>query len=295
MLIHDLQEKKLIHPPKWLADNTHYLVQMGSVAYGVSNASSDADLYGFAIPHADMVFPHLAGDIPGFGTQKQRFDQWVQTHVHDGPKEYDFAVYNIVRFVQLCMENNPNMVDALFVPQRCVLHQTKIAMHVRQHRKLFLHKGSFHKFIGYAYGQFKKIRSKVTHSNPERQASINLHGYDVKFGYHIVRLALECEQILMHGDLDLEANSGILRAIRAGDWTLERLEQWFADKEQGLNKLYIDSSIQTSPDEAAIKKLLMECLEMHFGDLSKLAVKVETPLDLMVRELETLVERYKGR
>lgn len=295
MLIHDLEAKKLIHPPKWLADNVHYLVQMGSVAYGVSTDASDVDLYGFAIPHADMVFPHLAGDIPGFGTQKQRFEQWAEAHIKDGEKEYDFAVYNIVKFFQLCMENNPNMTDSLFVPDRCILHQTKVGLHVRRNRKIFLHKGSFHKFIGYAYGQFKKIRSKKNHSNPKRQASIDAHGYDVKFGYHIVRLALECEQILMEGDLDLERNSGVLKAIRNGDWTLDRLEQWFADKERGLNTLYETSPLQHSPDEAAIKKVLVECLEMHFGDLSKMAVKVETPVDLIVRELEAMVDRYKGR
>lgn len=295
MLIHDLEAKKLIHPPKWLGDNTHYLVRMGSFAYGVSNSSSDADMCGFAIPHADVVFPHLAGDVHGFGTQKQGFGQWTEAHIRDGDKEYDFAIYNIVKFFQLCMENNPNMVDTLFVPDRCILHQTKVGIHVRRHRKLFLHKGSFQKFTGYAYGQFKKIRSKLTHSNPERQASIDKHGFDVKFGYHIVRLALECEQILMEGDLDLDRNSGVLKAIRNGDWTLDRLEKWFAEKEQGLNSLYLSSSLQTKPDEAAIKAILMEALEMHFGDLSKLAVKIETPMDQMLREIEAVVDRYKGR
>jgi len=55
------------------------------------------------------------------------------------------------------MENNPNMCDSLFVPQRCVLYASKVGQLVRDNRKLFLHKGSYHKFRGYAYAQLHKI------------------------------------------------------------------------------------------------------------------------------------------
>ena len=153
MLLNDLQNKELINPPAWLPDNTQYLVQMGSVAYGVSGDNSDVDVYGFAIPPKHTVFPHLAGEIEGFGNKTERFNVWQQHHVNDKEcrKEYDFSVYNIVRFFHLVMENNPNMVDALFVPQRCILHSTSIAETLRENRGMFLHKGCFHKFKGYAY------------------------------------------------------------------------------------------------------------------------------------------------
>jgi len=42
MLLNDLQSKGLIHPPPWLASTTHYLCQMGSVAYGVAGDDSDS-------------------------------------------------------------------------------------------------------------------------------------------------------------------------------------------------------------------------------------------------------------
>ncbi len=293
MLIKDLAEKKLIHPPKFLIDNTHYLVQMGSVAYGVSTDASDMDLYGFAIPYATDVFPHLDNQIHGFGTQKQAFNVWQEHHVRDGEKEYDFAIYNIVSFFDRCMGNNPNMIDALFVPQRCVFHQSKVALHVRENRKLFLHKGSYHKFTGYAYSQLHKIRARTAHKNPKRQELIDQHGFDTKFGYHIVRLALEIEQILETGDLNLEANSKILRAVRNGEWSLEHLEKWFAEKEIGLEKLYHESTIPYAPDEPLIKNILMQCLEMHFGDLSKFSIKRDTSSNEILRELELVIEKYR--
>jgi len=81
MILTSLNKQNLIHPPKWLPDNTAYLTIMGSQAYGVSIDDSDLDVYGFCIPPKDLVFPHLAGEIPGFGRQIQRFDQWQEHRV----------------------------------------------------------------------------------------------------------------------------------------------------------------------------------------------------------------------
>lgn len=36
----ELEQKRLIGPPKWLGGNVHYLTIMGSVAYGVSADTS---------------------------------------------------------------------------------------------------------------------------------------------------------------------------------------------------------------------------------------------------------------
>jgi len=70
-----------LSPPGWLADNLCYETMMGSVAYGVSSDTSDVDVYGICLPPKDMVFPHLAGEIHGFGTQIKRFETWQEHHV----------------------------------------------------------------------------------------------------------------------------------------------------------------------------------------------------------------------
>ena len=130
MILTDLSKKNLIHPPRWLPQNTVLLMIMGSQAYGVSTDASDQDIYGVCIPPKEMVFPHLAGEIPGFGTQIQRFEIWQEHHVQDPNKavEHDFAVYGVVKYLQLCMENNPNMIDSLFVPRNCIIHSTAICL-----------------------------------------------------------------------------------------------------------------------------------------------------------------------
>ena len=68
-IVRHLAERDLIHPPRWLSPNICYETVMGSQAYGVSTDSSDFDVYGFCVPPKSLVFPHLAGEIPGFGRQ----------------------------------------------------------------------------------------------------------------------------------------------------------------------------------------------------------------------------------
>ena len=215
-----LAEKNLISPPKFLCSNVHYEVIAGSESYGVSSGGSDIDICGFCIPPKQDVFPHLRGEIPGFGKKKNRFEVWQQHHIKDGEKEYDCVVYSIVRFFQLCMDNNPNMLDYLFTPQRCVLHCTRIAGMVREKRKIFLHKGCWHKFKGYAYSQLHKMDIK----NPKgkRKESVEKWGFDVKFAYHVVRLLLEVEIILVEQDLQIDRNREILKAIRRGEWSKDK-------------------------------------------------------------------------
>jgi len=281
--------------PSWLHDNVLYLTMMGSVAYGVSNDNSDIDIYGFCMPPKSILFPHTAGEIPGFATQTPTFGQWQQHHIKDPNgknKTYDFSVYSIVRYFQLCMDNNPNMIDSLFTPRRAVLHSTAISERLRENRKMFLHKGAFHKFSGYAYSQMSKIENKTNSSNPKRAESIEKYGYDVKFAYHVVRLAQECEQILETHDLDIEKGREILKSIRRGEWELARLKDWFTEKEKHLARLYETSTLQHRPNEANIKALLLECIESHYGTISQ-AVAKNVDVDDMITELQGIIAKYK--
>tara|TARA_Y100000034_G_scaffold135520_1_gene207762 strand:+ start:2717 stop:3610 length:894 start_codon:yes stop_codon:yes gene_type:complete len=283
--------KGLVHPPGFIADNLHYETIMGSVAYGVSSDTSDMDVYGFAIPPKFMVFPHLDGEIFGFGRQKKRFEQWQEHHVDDeeARKQYDFQVFSIVKFFQLAMDNNPNIIDSLFTPRFAVLHTTAIGEMVRENRKLFLHKGAWHRFKGYAYSQLHKMENKEPEG--KRRAIVEEFGYDVKFAYHVVRLLDEVEQILVTGDIDLQRNREQLKSIRRGEWEEPEIRKWAEAKEKQLEVAYHESKLQHKPDEAAIKKLLLECLEHHYGSLDA-AVVVPDRAEHTLREIRDLLEKH---
>lgn len=279
-----LQKRKLITPPPWLPDNVMYETYMGSMAYGVVGTSSDRDIYGFCIPPKEVVFPHLAGHIYGFGEQPKTFWQYQEHHIQDptalGGKgvEYDITIYNIVKYFQLCMQNNPNMIDSLFTPTRCVITRTQIWEMVHEKRKIFLHKGCWPKFKGYAYSQLHKMQPKfeedvdgnVVRVWPQgtRREMVKKHGYDLKFAYHLVRLLGEVEQILVEHDLDLERNSEQLKAIRRGEWLVTDVEEYFYRQEQRLEDTYKQSTLPWVAREDEIRQLLLDCLEHHYGSLA---------------------------
>ena len=155
------------------------------------------------------------------------------------------------------MENNPNIIDCLFTPTTCVLHSTRVGNLVRENRRLFLHKGAWPKFKGYAYSQLHKLAIKEPQG--KRAELVAEHGFDTKFGYHVVRLIGEVEQILVEGDIDLQRNNEQLKAIRRGEWTEERLRQWFADKEshleRALRREHAPGRARRGPDQGAAAAL----------------------------------------
>ena len=285
-----LKNLGLINPPSWLADNVCLEVIMGSVAYGVSNNDSDIDCYGFAIPPKRIVFPHSVGVIQGFDTQVEGFDQYQEHHILDksSGKEYDYTMFGIVKYFRLIMENNPNITDSLFVPRRCIIHSTRVGEHVRENRKLFLHAGCYWKFKGYAFSQMHKIDIKKPKEGSKRHDSVAEHGMDVKFAYHVVRLLAEAEMILAEHDLDLERNREQLKSIRRGEWTIEQIKEHFAMKEKHLEELYSKTTLPHRPDEAKIKQILLECLELHYGSLSKAEIEMPDRFQDLLREIHRL-------
>ncbi len=295
--VQKLVERGLIRPPAFLAHNIHYETIMGSVAYGVSSDISDCDVYGFVIPPKDVVFPHLAGEIFGFGRQVQRFDQWQEHHVKDPSEEkgcgrdYDFTIFSIVKYFSLCMENNPNAIDSLFTPRNCVLHSTAVGELVRENRRIFLHKGSWPRFKGYAYSQLHKMSGK----NPEgkRVALREKYGFDVKFAYHVVRLLDEAEQILTTGDIDLQRANEHLKAIRRGEVPEEDIRKWAAQKEHDLERAYHESKLAWGPDEPKIKQLLLNCLEHHYGSLDGCVVQPEQAVQAL-RDVQAILDRNRN-
>jgi len=303
-LLHALQKNKVpdFSPPNHVVDGLQYLVYTGSSAYGVSNDTSDLDIYGFSIPPKEMIFPHLAGQILGFGKQINRFEQYQQHHIKYNEKEYDFTIYSIVKFFQLCMDNNPNMVDVLFVPERCILFASEIGKLVRENRKIFLHKGGLSKYIGYSFSQMHKIETK----NPigKRKAEVEKYGYDVKFGYHVVRLLNEIEQILAEGDLDLERSREQLKSIRRGEWAIGQIKDYFNNKKDSLDKLYVTSSLPYEPREKEIRELLVNCLEIRFGSIDNLIkteksincfINIDDARKILKEESETIINELKEK
>lgn len=259
-ILKQLNSAKLLNIPAE-AGVVNYEVRMGSIAYGASLDASDVDVNAISTPPLDIIYPNRTGYISGFGDAPPHFHNFQQHHIDFNGSQYDATVYGIVRTFQLASECNPNILDMLWVADDCVLYSDVVGDYIREHRKLFLHKGAFHRFRGYAHAQVKRLHTST------RTDLIEKFGYDTKSSYHILRLALQCKQILEEGDMDISRNGELLKAIRRGEWTLDELMEEFKNIEVELTELYASSSLQAYPNMKKLRDVLLDCIEMTHGTI----------------------------
>ncbi|MCO7224064.1 DNA polymerase beta superfamily protein [Pleionea sp. CnH1-48] len=296
---HTLRNKGFLKSaPEYLTDSVQYEVIMGSMAYGVSNDSSDMDVYGFAIPPKEILFPYTQGKVLGFDDFTPEFEQLQEHHIQDKEalggqgRVYDITLYSITKFFRLLTTNNPNIIDSLYVPDNCVLHITPVGRMVRDERKLFLHKGCWAKFKGYAYSQLHKVRTKQPQG--KRKALVEQFGYDVKFAYHIIRLLGEVEQLLLKCDMSLTQNKEQLKSIRRGEWSEQQIFDYFEHKSSELEHLYLRSSLPDEPNIEAIRSLLLNCLEQHYGSLDN-CITSDSHQTQALKKIEAITRQALGR
>jgi uncharacterized protein len=267
----------------------------GSKSYGLKSNDSDIDIVSVMIPPKNIVFPHLQGIVFGF-EDYVKFETSQQHHIQYEDKQYDLTLYNIVHYFRLCMNGNPNMIDTLYSPNDCVLYVNSIGNMIRDRRKVFLSKKIWHTFKGYSYSQMNNLYTKKPEKDSKRAALVEKYGMDTKFAYHVIRLLLEAEQILKCGDLTLDDpdRAIILQEVREGTWTIEKLENFFNVKEKQLEEVYNSTTvIPHVPDKDDIKKLLLDCLEEHFGNLPEKLHFNE--VNNMITDIEIILNKYRGK
>ena len=278
---------------RWIWENCQYATMMGSFAYGTNHAESDYDVYGFTIPPREYLFPHEFGYVVGLDKLPE-FPQKIFPQKDTIKKlfyektEVEYSMYGIVRYFELLLQNNPNIIDSLFTRENCVLKCTKIGAMVRDNKKIFLHKGCWYRFKNYAMGQLRGAKSQTRKG--KRKEVVEKHGYDLKFALHIFRLLDEVEQLLRTGDMDLMRNKEELKRIRDGMYPLEEIETMANERVGHLEKLYHDTSLPDEPRRDEIKKLLFRCLEEHFGNVS--VVEKNSDIKSLITEMYGVLANY---
>lgn len=281
--------------------------QMYGASMGDNN--SDHDIVSVFIPRQVDAFPHLNGKIFGYDfpsdESRKKKETKVIHHIHDNSegKEYDFSFHSIIKFMYLLQNSNPNILESIFVSQDCILHNTEIGQRFIDNRHKFLSRKCYASFRGYAYRNMSRyVNVQIPKTVEEAKAVLPQditfdkvldlddvpdifhkmkeesnrnkyffdYGYDVKGAYHVVRLLLQCEQILKDNDLRLRENSELLKSIRRGEWSKEKLTKFADEKLIALEKLFQETKIIKEPDSVFCKNLLVTALEHHYGSIDKL-------------------------
>lgn len=126
-------------------------IRVGSHLYGTNTATSDEDYSGVFIPEEDYVF--------GLLTVKEINESIVDKLANgkNSPDAVDKKYIELRRFMHLAMDNNPNIIEQLFVNPKNILFVNDYGRILLENKHIFLYKGLFEKFIGYAIGQKRKM------------------------------------------------------------------------------------------------------------------------------------------
>ncbi len=140
---------------KEINDNKIYHCIVGSKLYGTNTPMSDEDFSGIFIAPK----PYYLGL-----SHVEEVDCSFVSKLANGKNAsdaIDFKLYELRKFMKLAMDNNPNILEHLFVPDDQVLFASSAGKRLLDNAHLFPWKGLKQKFLGYAFSQKHKMLIKV--------------------------------------------------------------------------------------------------------------------------------------
>ena len=138
----DRENYNFLRDDERLGKNIAYLTLAGSIAYGTNNENSDIDIRGFAIETLNSLLINKA------------FEQIEN-------KKTDTVIYGLRKFVNLCSECNPNMIELLGTKSEHILYINSIGQKIRNNVEIFLSKIAYKKFVGYATAQLRRLQNAL--------------------------------------------------------------------------------------------------------------------------------------
>lgn len=131
----------------------------GSQAYGTALPKSDVDMGGVYICSPDTLYG-----------LRSRYQEQI------ADDKNDVVWYELGRYIALLLESNPNMLESLYIPDKCVVYEHPIIKELKANRDMFLTQECFKSFIGYATTQIQKARGlnkKCVNPITERKTPID--------------------------------------------------------------------------------------------------------------------------
>lgn len=153
----------------FVTDDLIFMTLAGSHMYGTNTPDSDIDKRGVCIPPRNVVM--------GFARN------FEQQHFEGE----DTVVYGLMKFMKLCLENNPNIIELLFAPEDCVQVCHPIWEKLLERRDEIISAKCYYTFTGYAHSQLNRLkghrewlRNPVTHKPTREEFGLSQAGQGVR-------------------------------------------------------------------------------------------------------------------
>lgn len=177
------------------------LTYRGSIAHGTYEPSSN---------------PHSIDDIDLIGITMGPREHYLGFGRRDTREykvgEYDAVYYELRKFVNLLVKQNPNVLALLWQDQQIEIHRQGVIGTLFENREMFATRDAYHSFVGYAMSQFSRM-TRYVEFNPEREREIQ---------------ALNSE--MMHRNSLTKAHGpGNYARAPYGDWDAKKLRTRYND------------------------------------------------------------------
>lgn len=127
---------------------------VGSKAYGLDTAKSDTDIRGVFVLPKELFYS-------------------LEYTAQVSNESNDIVYYELKRFIELLSKNNPNIMELLNMPEKCVLQKHEIMNRVNP--EMFLSRLCEQTFANYAYTQIKKaygLEKKIVNPVEKERRSV---------------------------------------------------------------------------------------------------------------------------
>ena len=219
---------------------------MGSHCHGLNTEKSDIDVRGVALkPEPEYLF----------GLRK--FEQHVvQTD------EEDITIWELRKFVRLCMKCNTNGLNLLFCEEKSLTKKNDFGCRLREIRHKFLSNRAYPVLKGYYHAEYRHTMGTTTgRLGEKRKNDITEHGYSVKNASHCIRLMITGTILFRTGNYPVwfdDNDRKLLLELKTGMVDKESFEKMFGIHLRKFEDAYEHSHLPNVPAENEIWAEVMD-------------------------------------
>ena len=172
-----------------------YKIKSGSHLYGLNTPTSDMDYVGVYI---EDIFEDF---IDPFNT-KDEMDMSIKSKKENGRNDKDAVdekYFHIKKFIKLCADNNPSVLEMLFAPEDCIEYvDLNFKALILDHPEMFVNVKLIDRFIGYAKSQEQKSYTKS-----ENYVTLNTFSNSLKRVANLKTKQATMREAVLHVDPEL--------------------------------------------------------------------------------------------
>uniref|UniRef100_A0A6H1ZS69 Putative nucleotidyltransferase n=2 Tax=viral metagenome TaxID=1070528 RepID=A0A6H1ZS69_9ZZZZ len=267
--------------------NSIFTCITGSHLYGTNIESSDKDFVGIFIPPEEYLIGILNTEI---------VDMSTKTEIKKDTTDVQY--YSLAKFTRLALDNNPNILELLFVNKDQTTLSTPISDELLSLKKHFLSKNVKNRFLGYAFSQRHKMLIKLEHYDLIEKGLDFLEKSDIMYlnelpvNPYFIRVA---ENTTALKGTDTIINFPTTTSIKKAKSMLEARKRKFGNRTELISKYGYDTKFGMH-----LTRLLLEGLYLlKYGDLKFPLDEINLLLDirngkLSLEEVMELSYKYEG-